>query len=140
MKKTGLFVLTIFASFILRAQSVDEARQLLIHERYNSAGGMLHQIIKNDPVNADAWYVLSQVYLQQNKLKEIKDSLSKAPADVLNQPMGAVAMGHVLLKDNQVAEATKYFDAALKETRQKNAAILQAVAKAHYDAGSGNAD
>src|SRR5687768_3673580 len=99
MKKTALFLLSVLASFILRAQSADEARQLLIHERYNSASHTLHQAIKNDPANAEAWYLLSQVYLQQNKLKEIKDSLTKAPADVLNQPMGAVAMGHVLLKD-----------------------------------------
>jgi tetratricopeptide (TPR) repeat protein len=140
MKKTALFFLSIFASFILCAQSLDEARQLLIHERYTSANQVLHQALKNDPANAEAWYLLTQVYLQQNKQKEIKDSLMKAPADVVNQPMGAVAMGHVLLKNNEVPEATKYFDAALKETRHKNPAVLQAVAKAHYDAEAGNAN
>ncbi|MBC8035269.1 MAG: tetratricopeptide repeat protein [Chitinophagaceae bacterium] len=140
LRKTALLLVGVSCTLTIWSQTVSDARNMLLRERYNSGEAMLHQLIKNDPTNAEAWYWLTQSYLQQNKTKEIKDSLTRVPADLRKQPLMSVAMGHVLLRDKQVAEAAAYFNAALKETKQKNPAILQAVALSQYDAEAGDAN
>ena len=44
-----------------------------------SAETGLHQIIKNEPTNGEAWYLLTEAYLSENKTKAISDSLNLAP-------------------------------------------------------------
>lgn len=139
-KTAALLLVSVLCTVTGWSQTLNDAKNMLLRERFNSAEAMLHQLIKNDPTNEEAWYWLTQSYLQQNKIKEIKDSLSKVPADLLKQPLMSVAMGHVLLREKQVSEATTYFNAALKETRQRNPAILQAVALSQYDAEAGDAN
>ena len=139
MKKMILFFTGILSVFIIQAQSVDEARNLIIHERYNSAKQMLHQLIKDNAGNETAWYLLTQAYLEDDKLDAIKDSLQKAPADLVSSPMLQVAKGHILLKENKLAEADAFFNNALKQTKNKNAAVLEAVARAQFGADAGNA-
>src|SRR5687767_3939036 len=139
MKKMVLLFTGILSVFIIKAQSLDEAKNLIVHERYNSAKQMLHQLIKDNAGNEMAWYLLTQTYLQQDKLDTIRDSLQKAPADLVSSPMIQVAKGHILLKENRNAEADVYFNNALKQTKNKNAAVLEAVARAQFDADAGNA-
>ena len=123
----------------MQAQSTDEAKALIVHERYNSAKQMLHQLIKNNAGDEMAWYLLTQAYLKDDKLDAIRDSLQQAPADLVSSPMLQVAKGHILLKENKPAEAAAFFNNALQQTKNKNAAVLAAVAQAQFDAEAGNA-
>jgi tetratricopeptide (TPR) repeat protein len=49
-----------------------------------------------------------------------------------------VAIGQLLLLEGKSTEAQPYFDAALQETKEKNAFILASVARAYIDSKSGN--
>jgi tetratricopeptide (TPR) repeat protein len=136
MKRTcTIIVISIFLliSGISFGQSISDAGKLMYHERYLSAEMMLHTILKNEPENEAAWYLLSQAYLAQNKIQAIEDSLQKAPASILDKPLIKSAQGHILLKQNDVENAQRYFDAALKESRQKDPAVLAAIASAYID-------
>ena len=139
MKKLFILIFAFSLAGSAISQSTGEAKALIKHERFNSAEKMLHQLLKADANNTEAWYLLTQVYLKKDKLAEIRDSLSKAPATVMDEPIMKVANGHVMLYENKLVEARGLSDQALKETRQKNPDILFAVAFANFDAEKGDA-
>ena len=125
---------------VVPAQSVDEAEKLMYYERYNSAENALHTVLQKNAEDAKAWYWLGQAYLQQNKVAEGKDSLTKAPASVINEPLFQVGLGHYLLVQGDANSAKSNFDKALKQTKEKDENILAAVARAHIHAKQGNAN
>ncbi len=139
MKKLFILIFAFSLSGSAMSQSTGEAKTLIKHERFNSAENMLHQLLKADPNNAEAWYLLTQTYLRENKVSGIRDSFTKAPATVLDEPMMKVANGHIMLYEDKPAEARVLFDQALKETKQKNPDVLYAVAYANFDAEKGDA-
>jgi tetratricopeptide (TPR) repeat protein len=134
MKRKIILPFFLLASGWVIAQNVNDAKQAMYYERYKTAENTLHAVIKNEPANAEAWYLLSQAYLQQDKLNNIHDSLLAAPADAKSQPYYQVAYGNVLLLQKKKDSAQILFNEALSRTKQKDAAILSAVAKAYVDA------
>jgi len=138
--KPFLAILFLFSSYSLFCQNIEQARLFLYHERYNSAQTLLHQVIKNDPKNAEAWYLLTRAYRGEDKTKVMTDSLSLAPGEIKDEPYYKVALGNVLLHANLPLKARPYFDMAIEKTKQKDPGILFAVATAEIDgeAGDGN--
>lgn len=140
MKRISVVIISLLFSVSTFSQNVENAKQLVYHERYNSAASILHAILKSDANNEQAWYLLTTCYLEQNELKEIKDSLEKAPQIILNTPLMKSAYGHILLRENNSASAKQYFDAALSETKQKNVEVLTEIAKAYIDTKNADAN
>lgn len=140
MKKVATISCSLLLFAIVNAQSTDEAKKQIYYERYSIAATTLHNVIKNEPSNATAWYMLTDAYLQQDKLDIIKDSIALAPASIGNQPFYMVAKGYMLLQQNDKNGAQQLFDAALKETKEKDAAILASIAKAHIKTNAGDAN
>lgn len=93
MLKTNLVLAGILFYFIASAQTLEDAKSLLYHERYQSAASALHQLLAREPENEQAWYFLTIAYLQQGKVKEIKDSLQKASPKILQSPLLISACG-----------------------------------------------
>ncbi|MEP6747015.1 MAG: tetratricopeptide repeat protein [Bacteroidota bacterium] len=135
----GTFILVLI-SFAMNAQSVADAKQLIYHGRYKSAETMLHEILQVQADNAEAWYMLGQAYLAQDKTRALKDTLVKAPGTVSSQRLIKSLYGHVLLKENNAAEAASYFDMVLKDSKMKDAAVLAEIASAQIDSKPGNAN
>jgi tetratricopeptide (TPR) repeat protein len=124
----------------LKAQSIAEARKLLYYERYDGAAHLLQSLIKVDPNNAEAWWLLTQSSLHNGRIRPMKDSLAALPAGNANAPLILCAYGDVLLRENKKDSAAVYFNKALEETKQKDPAVLLAIAQAHQDADSGDAN
>jgi tetratricopeptide (TPR) repeat protein len=139
MKKIFPFSLAVLLGGAAMAQTVQDAKKLIHTEKYNSAATALHATIKTDPAQADAWYLLTQAYVQQSKIKNIYDSLQKAPASVQTEPLFLVAYGDVLLQQAKKDSAQLLFTDALKQTKEKDATVLAAVAQAHVTAAAGDA-
>ena len=138
MKK--LFLATaLFAGSYAVAQNIDDVKQAMYYERYYTAADKAHNLLKAKPSDADAWYWLAETYAAKKQAKQGLDSLSKAPAEVKNEPAFKVAMGHLLLKEGNKTEAQKLFDEAKSETKEKNAFILMGIARANIDAKAGDA-
>lgn len=137
-------VLTISSALLLfaftEAQNIDEAKKQMYYQRYGTASNTLHNVLQKEPSNANAWYLLTDAYVQQDKINKIKDSLTLAPAEIAEQPYFLVAKGYLLLQQNNKDGAKQLFDAALDKTKEKDAGILSAVAKAHIDAKAGDAN
>lgn len=123
----------LLSSFTLKAQTVTDAKQLLYHEKYASAETALHTIIAKDAGNAEAWYLLSTAYFKQNKWQLLKDTLQKAPATIADNPLMHIVQGHIMLQEGNSSDAKQQFDLALKQTKEKDADVLSAVAAAYID-------
>ncbi|MBS1662893.1 MAG: tetratricopeptide repeat protein, partial [Bacteroidetes bacterium] len=122
-----------------KAQSITEARKMMYYERFDGAAHQLQNIVKADPANTEAWWLLTQTYLRQHKINTIQDSLQYLPAAAAAQPFALCIRGQLALEHNQKDSAEAWFNKALAITKEKDPVILLAIAKAHQDADSGNA-
>ena len=123
----------------LGAQSIRDARQLIGYERYDSAAHLLQDLIKANPNNAEAWWLLTQASLHNGRIRPMKDSLLQLPSGNANAPLVLCAYGQVLLQENKKDSANLYFNKALAETKEKDPVVLLAIAKAQQDAPDGDA-
>jgi len=137
----ALFLLIMTMLFMmggLEAQSVAGARKLLYYERYDGAAHLLQSLLHTDPSNAEAWWLLTQVYLHWNKAAAIHDSLLLMPATVNQQPLTLCAYGQVMLAQHKKDSAALCFNKALGDTKEKDPVVLLAVAKGYQDIDSAN--
>jgi tetratricopeptide (TPR) repeat protein len=120
-------------------QSIGEARKLLYYERFAGAEHAIRALLDADANNAEAWLLLTQVYLRRHQLAGARDSLMMMPMAVGEQPLGLCIRGQLALEAWKKDSAAMYFDRALKMTKEKDPLILLAIAHAHQDADSGDA-
>lgn len=140
MKKISILSIAILGAFALQAQTVEQGAQQIYYERLQSAENIFNQLVKQDPNNSTAWYYLEKDYLLEDKLDKATESIQSAPETIKSQPWYKVAYGTVLLQQGKKDEAANYFNDALKETKEKDAGILAAVADAHVNAKAGDAN
>jgi tetratricopeptide (TPR) repeat protein len=139
MKRILFLFSCLSGALALSAQSVEQAAQEIYYERYQTAENTLHQYLQKDPNNASAWYYLTKDYILENKLNKAIDTIQHAPDAAKEDPWYNVAYGNILLQQGKKDEANNYFNNALKETKEKNADILSAVADAEISAKDGDA-
>lgn len=140
MKKL-IFVPVIF--FMMggsKAQSLAEARKLLYYDRYDGAAHQLHSFLEANPINSEGWLLLTQVYIHQKRVPALRDTLSKMPYDVQQQPLGICAYGQLLLQQHRKDSAMSCFQKALQMTKEKDVPVLLAVARAQETADSTDAN
>lgn len=135
MKKIFFLFIPMIGTLSLCAQDVQQGWNQFYYQRYQSAENTFHQLLKQNPSNAEAWYGLTETYLQEEKPV---DTIRYAPASVQNEPYYEVAMGRLLLNENKKDSASMYFAKALDQTREKDADILAAIARAHIEAENGD--
>jgi len=141
MKKLFLlFSPIILGNFALKAQSLETANQLLYHERYNSAENEYHAFLNQQPSKPEAWLGLTRSYLAEEKVDKAYDTLQKAPADVKEEPLYQVALGSALLFQDKMNESVQLFNAALKETKEKDETVLGSIAQSYIDYKKGDAN
>lgn len=114
---------------------------MLYYERFNSAQEILTKIITANPNNEDAWYVLTQTFLDQNKVKSADSLLKTVPAAIQQNPQIKIATGEVMLLNGDKDGAAKLFEEAIGASKKRDqyAAMLK-VAKAHVNAKDGDAN
>lgn len=140
MKRFSLLTSLLFFVIAASAQSIENAAKHIYYERYNSAETELKAVVQNDPDEEKAWYLLTKAIIMQDEAGRAKASLQLAPADLHDEPYYQVARGYVALAENDHATASSMFEAALKETKRKDADILEAVAQAHITTKTGDAN
>jgi tetratricopeptide (TPR) repeat protein len=139
MKQILYLIFFMSCGYCMNAQTMQEAKTRMYYERYNSASELLRNVIKHDPRNTEAWYLLTRCYLKDDKIPSFWDTVPTVPADLVNAPYIECAKGDVLLRHGKRDSAAILFNAALSQSRQKDPAILSAVAIAHIRADSGDA-
>ena len=120
MKKILILILGVLLfPLITPAQSISGVENHIYYKRYTSAQHMLEGILNNNPVNAEAWYLITQSYINDNG-HALKIRLKNAPDNIRNEPYFKVAQGDLLLLENKKDSALILFEQAIKETRSKD--------------------
>lgn len=140
MKKITISFSLIAAASIGHAQSLETARQQLYYERYQSAATSFQALVQQQPGNAEAWYGLTRAYLLEKQNNKAAEALHQAPANIQKAPFYEAAYGYLLLSQDKKDSAALYFNDALKQTKEKDEAILGAVAQAHIETKAGDAN
>ncbi len=141
--KKHVFIFTLMLAMIVtrpKAQTIDDARKDILHEKFQSGLSVLKSILQKDNTNADAWYLITNTYLRNGGLGIIRDSLSFVPATIKSSPVILCAMGAVNLYASKSDSASYYFNQALAQTKQKDPEILYLISTAYIDAPNGNAN
>src|SRR6187401_596034 len=138
MKKI-FFIPVLFMVFSAFAQDLNNAEDLLYYKKFKSAEDLLNQILKNDPGNTEAWYLLSKVKDSDSEI-DLKNSFQNAPASVKDDPYFLIVTGKILLDESKRLEAEKYFEQALEKTKYKKPEILLAIAKVQIASENGDAN
>jgi tetratricopeptide (TPR) repeat protein len=118
------------------AQSLQEAKKLLLHHRYHAAQKVLVQLVTSSPADAEALYWLSQAYFENKDPKGAKEVLQKGMQGALgSNPLLLVAMGQAELTEKKPNDARQRFETAISLTKGKNADIFVAIGKANLEEG-----
>lgn len=140
MKKITILSILLPGVLAVQAQSLDQGVQELNYERYETAENTFHHVLQQDPNNSSAWYYLVKNYLATDDLDKASDTIQSATENVKNDPWYKVAYGNILLEQGKKDEALNYFNDAIKDTKEKDAGILSAVADAQINAKNGDAN
>lgn len=148
MKKTTITFLVSALLLIsgLQAQTVQDGKNHLFAQRYNSAISAFEKMLATNPNNIEAIYWLGQSYLENDEIMAARIAAArqlyeKAMQSTNSAPLIIVGMGHVDLLENKTSDARQKFETALTMTRTKkgdNVDILNAVGRANTDAKSGD--
>ncbi|OQP61287.1 hypothetical protein A3860_06140 [Niastella vici] len=139
MKKGLLGLLFAVNTLAAISQTPGDVKKNIYYERYHTAEDQLQKIIKAEPANAEAWYLLSKAYIQGNDAALLQQLLAQSPDAIKGEPFYQVAYGSYLLNKGNKDSARFYFDQALDKTREKNPDILSAIANAHIITKTGDA-
>jgi tetratricopeptide (TPR) repeat protein len=137
MKKVMLILMLLVAVWSF-GQTTNDAGQSMYYKNFESAKSQLHQLLKNDPANSEAWYLLTNAYHSLDY--SAADTLLAAPDNVKDEPFYLIALGSSQLYNNNPINGERYFTEALERTKYKNAAIILAVAHAKTNNKAGDAN
>lgn len=142
MKKIGLLASLILLGNVLFAQGINEGKQFLNYERYQSAEDVFKKLLSSDPNNIEAAYWLGQTYLANQDIVDTtsaKDLYQKVLQANPNAPLIMVGIGQVELREGKLTDARNHFETAISLTKKKDKDdILEAVGRANVLAKNGD--
>lgn len=145
MRKILASVTFLFFVLPLNAQTLEEAVRRIYYERYESAKTILSQLIHKPDASPDTWYWLGEIYLLQQKTdsasKVFRAGIDYCQSKKIEQresPLVFIGFAHLLLDENQAAEAKMQMDAILEIGKNKDPLTLWAVARANILSKNGD--
>src|SRR5690242_8902642 len=140
MKRLKVCLPLIFLAIHTLAQDIDNGKKHYYYKRYNSAEQFFHEYLRQQPQSGEGWLWLAKSYVQEQKPDKLNDSLSKAQADVQEDPYFLVAKGLQSLVNKQTDASRGYFEKAIDITKGKKPEIFSAIAETQLLSKDGNLD
>ncbi len=121
MNKIKILSIAFLASvFVSHAQDIDQAKKAIDAEKFEKAKTILKTIIKNQPTEGSAFFLLGNIYLSQSVVDSAKtvytSGLTAKNAGHLNN----IGLGQIDLDNGNAAAATAKFDLATKDMKKKD--------------------
>lgn len=131
------FALTLILGVgITGAQTIQDARKLLLQERYESAKNTMEKVLAAGPSNPESIYWMAQVLFEMKNINGAKDVLRKGMEGANGSiPLLLVAMGQAELAEKKVNDARQRFETAISLTKGKDIPVLVAIGKANLEEG-----
>lgn len=109
---------------------IKQARALIEGDQPKKAVDLLKKATGTYPTDATVWYALGEAQIAAGQRQDAEISFQTGVEKNDKEGLNYAGKGHLRITENQAAEAKKAFDQALLLTKSKNAAVLNAVAKA----------
>ena len=142
MKKIGLVASFMLMGTILFAQSMNEGKQFLNYERFESAEGVFQKLLAADPNNVEAAYWLGQTYLENlDNMDTVaaKNLYQKMLQANPNSALMMIGVGEIELMEGKKSDARNRFETAINLTKKRDLAdILTAVGRANVEVRGGD--
>jgi tetratricopeptide (TPR) repeat protein len=143
MRKLSTSLLLAFSCIgsTVMAQTLEQGKQFLYYERYQSAQSAFEKVLNANPNNIEAVYWLGQTMIHRRDTHDTagaKALYQKMLAANANPPLILAGMGHVELLYGNKADAKQRFETAISLTKEKDINVLNAVAYANTDAKAGD--
>ena len=113
------------------AQDVNQARKAVDAEQYEKAKSILKSIIKANPIDGRANFILGNVYLIQTVTDSAKISFQRGLAGTDGARLNYIGLGTIDLDNGNTTAAEANFALALKDTRKKDIEELVAIGRAY---------
>jgi tetratricopeptide (TPR) repeat protein len=123
------------------AQTLEQGKQFLYYERFQSAQSAFEKVLAANPNNIDAVYWLGQTMIHRRDTRDTagaKALYQKMLATNGNAPLLLVGIGHVELLYGDKTDSRQRFETAISLTKEKDINVLNAVAYANIDAKAGD--
>lgn len=138
-----LFAAVFLNTSLLKAQDLDEAKQLMENERYQSAETILEKAVITMSAETEASCLLMKTYLEQKKTAEaqkyVEDYLLPSISNGATA-MDRIAYARYLMSTGNKPAADEIFASLLNEKKnQKNPFLLIAMAEVNIDEKNGDA-
>ena len=113
------------------AQDVNQARKAVDAEQYEKAKSILKSIIKVNPIDGRANFILGNVYLIQTVTDSAKISFQRGLAGTEGSRLNYIGLGTIDLDSGNTTAAEANFALALKDTKKKDIEELVAIGRAY---------
>ena len=132
MNKFKIFSIAFLASVTSGfAQDVNAAKKAIDAEQYENAKSILKSIIKANPIDGRANFILGNVYLIQTVTDSAKIAFQRGLAGTDGARLNHVGLGTIDLDNGNTTAAEANFALALKDTKKKDIEELIAIGRAY---------
>lgn len=139
MNKVKIFSVAFLASVsFVSAQDVTQAKKAIDAEQYESAKTTLKSILKSNPTDGRANFLLGNVYLIQAVNDSAKIVYQKGLSGSDDSKLNYIGLGVLDLDNGNPTAAEANFALAIKDAKRKDTEILVEVGKAYTNSSKPN--
>jgi len=134
MNKFKFLSVAVFASVsALQAQNIDEVKKQIDAEQFQKAKTSLKSIIKADPSEGKAYFLLGSIYLNQSVIDSAKITFNEGLKAKDAAHFNNIGLGQIDLENNDAAAAKAKFELAKSQARKKDFDEYIYIAKAYMN-------
>jgi len=113
------------------AQDINQARKAIDAEQYEKAKSILKTLLKTNPIDGRANFMLGNIYLIQNVNDSAKVAYQKGLAGTDGSRFNYIGLGTMDLDSGNTTAAEANFALALKDAKKKDVEELTAIGRAY---------
>ncbi|MBK0369227.1 tetratricopeptide repeat protein [Flavobacterium agrisoli] len=135
MNKFKIFTLGLMvATAAVQAQDLTEAKKAIDAEQFEKAKSLLKNIIKDNPKEGKASFLLGNVYLAQTVVDSAKLAYNSGLKAEDDANFNYIGLGQIDLNNKKVTEARSNFELAAKDMRRKDVEEFIYIGRAYLNA------
>ncbi|HEX8268347.1 MAG TPA: tetratricopeptide repeat protein [Flavobacterium sp.] len=134
LKFSSIAFLSLFITFAINAQDIQQAKKAIDAEQYEKAKSMLKSITQSNSADGHATFLLGNIYLRQNVTDSAKIYFQKGVGASSNANLNYIGLGQMDLDNGNLAAAQANFANATKNLKKKDVEPYVYVAQAYLNA------
>ncbi len=118
-------------TFILNAQTLEEAKRLTLNEQNEEASTVFRQLVSKFPNKGDYWFYFGENLLKSDNLDSAKTLYTLGVQNEPTNPLNFVGLGKIAKLEGNKEQSAQQFSKAIQLGAGKNAEVLIRTAEAY---------